>query len=49
MEPSDARLILFHTSLHYIDTAADLKSWLKIEFAPFTVFALKFCVTMCFQ
>ena len=29
MEPSDARLILFHTSL---DTAADLRSRSKIEF-----------------
>ena len=26
MELSDERLILFHTSLHYIDTAADLRS-----------------------
>ena len=34
MEPCDARLILFqiHTSLHYIDTAADLRSRSKIEF-----------------
>ena len=32
MEPSDTRLILFHTSLHYIDAAADLRSRSKIEF-----------------
>ena len=30
-ESSDSRLILFHTSLHYID-AADLRSRSKIEF-----------------
>ena len=35
MEPSDARLILFHASLHYIDTAADLRSRSKIEFLQF--------------
>ena len=32
MEPSDARVILFHTSLHYIDTAADLMSRSEIDF-----------------
>ena len=32
MEPSDTRLILFHTSLHYIDAAVDLRSRSKIEF-----------------
>ena len=32
MEPNDARLILFLTSLHYIDTTADLRSRSNIEF-----------------
>ena len=32
MEPSGARLILFDTSLHFIDTATDLRSRPKIEF-----------------
>ena len=49
--PSDARLILFHTSLHYIDIAADLQSRSKIEFLHlYTVaFPLKLCVTVRFQ
>ena len=32
MEPCDARLSSFDTILHYIDTAADLRSRSKIEF-----------------
>ena len=32
MKLSDARLILFHTSLHYIDTAAELRLRSKFEF-----------------
>ena len=32
MKPSDARSSLFLTSLHYIDTTADLRPRSKIEF-----------------
>ena len=38
MEPSDARLILFDTSLHSIDTdSADLRSRSKIEFLHYSI------------
>ena len=38
MEPSDAKLILFDTSLHYIDTdSADLRSRSKIAFLHYNI------------
>ena len=45
MEPSDARLILFYTNLHYIDTAADLRSGQRLNFC-IIAFPLKFCYNM---
>ena len=46
MEPSDARLILFDTSLHYIDTAADLRSRSKIEFLHYSSCIKVLCYNM---
>ena len=49
--PSNARLILFHTSLHYIDIVADLRSRSEGEFLLLynVAFPLKLCVTVRFQ
>ena len=43
MESSDGCLILFHISLHYIDTAADLRSKSDFEFDTFIAFVLNVC------